>query len=142
MKTRLALAALLVLAVSLTGCMGDSVAPTDTTAPAAPQGLSATTTQLDWNLSWVSNSEPDVAGYYVYRTPMTGTQQGTAQQMTTAAVVITQYAIPAEAGEWQFTVRAIDNAGNVSAASSPVAVTMGSTAGQFDPDQNTVAKTH
>jgi hypothetical protein len=140
MKTRYAWAALLLLAVSLSGCMGDSVAPTDTTAPAAPQGVTATTTQLSWNLSWISNTEPDIAGYYVYRTPVTGTQQGTAQQMTTAAVVTTQYPIPAEAGVWQYAVRAIDTAGNLSAASTPVLVTMGSTLGLADPDATGMVK--
>lgn len=140
MKTRFAMAALLVLAVSLTGCMGDSVAPNDTTAPAAPQGVSATTEQLSWILSWDSNTEPDVAGYYVYRTPVSGSQQGTAQQLTTAAVATTRYQIPGEAGQWQYAVRAVDTAGNASAPSTPVLITMGSSSGTENPDEYMVVK--
>jgi hypothetical protein len=140
MKTRIALAAFLVLAVSLTGCMGDSVAPNDTTAPAAPQGVTAASADLNWNLAWQTNTEPDVAGYYVYRTPITGTQQGTAQQLTTEAVASTQYQIPAESGQWQYVVRAVDTAGNVSAPSTPVLVTMGSSGGPLDPNEGVVAR--
>jgi hypothetical protein len=140
MKTRIALAAFLVLAVSLTGCMGDSVAPNDTTAPAAPQGVAAGTVDLNWNLAWQPNTEPDIAGYYVYRTPVTGSQQGTAQQMTTAAVASTQYQIPAESGQWQYAVRAVDTAGNVSAPSTPVLVTMGSSGGTMDPNEGVVTR--
>ena len=142
MKTRFALAALLVLAVSLSGCLGDSVAPTDTTAPTAPQGVSATTTELSWSLSWNQNTEPDLAGYYVYRTPLSGTQQGTAQQMTTAAIATTSYPIPSEAGLWQYTVQAIDAAGNVSIPSNPVVIEMGSAALGETPEVNVIRGLH
>jgi len=135
MKTRFALAALLVLAVSLSGCLGESVAPNDTTAPAAPQGVSATTTELGWTLSWDTNTEPDVAGYYVYRTPVSGSQQGTAQQMTTAAIATTNCPIPNEAGVWQYAVCAVDRAGNVSTSSAPVLLEMGSDALIDTPEQ-------
>jgi hypothetical protein len=138
MKTRFAMAALLLLAVSLSGCLGDSVAPNDTTAPAAPQGVSATTTELGWTLSWDTNAEPDVAGYYVYRTPVTGSQQGTAQQMTTAAIATTICPIPNEAGVWQYAVCAVDRAGNVSTYSTPVVLEMGSDALIDTPDQQVV----
>ncbi|HEV8249301.1 MAG TPA: LamG-like jellyroll fold domain-containing protein, partial [Gaiellaceae bacterium] len=41
--------------------------PQDTSAPAAPQNLAATPDDGSANLTWSANSEPDLAGYNLYR---------------------------------------------------------------------------
>lgn len=141
MKTRLTVAALLVLAVSLTGCMGDSVAPNDSSAPAAPAGVSATTDAGNWVVQWAANTEPDIAGYYVYRTPVSGTTLGSTQALTGTALSTTAYQIPSDAGQWQITVRAVDTAGNMSAESAPVLITMANAGNASEPDQQVVVGT-
>lgn len=47
--------------------------PDDVTAPAAPEGLSALAGDGVVTLDWDDNEEPDLAGYNLYRSAMTGT---------------------------------------------------------------------
>jgi len=56
------LAAMLFLA----GC-NDSTAPRDLTPPAAPRGLASITGDREVFLSWLQNTEHDVAGYSIYQ---------------------------------------------------------------------------
>jgi fibronectin type 3 domain-containing protein len=44
----------------------------DTTPPAAPTGLSGTSTRNSVSLNWADNSESDLAGYFVYRATRSG----------------------------------------------------------------------
>jgi hypothetical protein len=52
-------------AALLAGC-NDSTAPRDTTPPVAPRGLRSVTGDHTAYLSWLDNTESDVAGYRVY----------------------------------------------------------------------------
>ncbi len=93
--------------------------PTDTTAPSVPTGLragtgTATSVALAWDASTDGAGGSGIAGYDVYRgTTLVGTS-------TTTTLGVTGLS-PATA--YSFTVRAKDVAGNVSAASTPLAVT-------------------
>ena len=63
--------------------------PRDTTPPAAPRSLQAAVTRTEVSLIWDANTEPDLAGYLVYRSeiPQTAYQRLTPQpiQRTTFA---------------------------------------------------------
>jgi hypothetical protein len=118
------LAALLVLAVSLTGCTENTLAPRDAVAPSAPAGLALASPDGALALTWLPNAESDLAGYYVYRTPL-GDEQGTAVQLNGDAVATSTYVLPAQSGEWLYQVRAADRSGNLSTASASITVTMG-----------------
>ncbi|MBI1290724.1 hypothetical protein GC173_05715 [bacterium] len=93
----------------------------DVTAPAAPTGLVATAGDGSVSLDWSNNSEPDLAGYNVYRSTTSGSGYtkinaflvtGSAYNDTTASNFTTYY----------YVVRAVDNAGspNESTSSSQV----------------------
>ncbi|WP_421733943.1 glycosyl hydrolase [Cellulomonas sp.] len=93
--------------------------PTDTTAPSVPAGLSASgTTASSTNLSWSASTDntggSGVSGYEVLRN---GTVVGTATGTTFTATGL------AASTAYQFTVRALDGAGNRSASSNTVSVT-------------------
>ncbi|KQY48307.1 glycosyl hydrolase [Cellulomonas sp. Root137] len=93
--------------------------PTDTTAPSVPAGLSASgTTSSSTNLSWSASTDnaggSGVSGYEVLRN---GTVVGTATGTTFTATGLAASTV------YQFTVRALDGAGNRSASSSTVSVT-------------------
>ncbi len=134
MRTRITLAALLVLAVSLTGCTEGTLAPNDGVAPAAPQGLTLNSIG-GLALVWQPNAESDIAGYYVYRTPV-GDEQGTSVQLNGQAVECSSYTLPVENGTWLYQVRATDRSGNLSVASAAITVTMGNSANlQPNPDE-------
>lgn len=87
---------------------------TDTTAPSVPTGLAAgtaTTTSipLSWNASTDNAGGTGVAGYEVYR--------GSTLVATVTSTSYTATGLTADTA-YSFTVKAKDNAGNVSAASS------------------------
>ena len=54
------------------GCLFNDVCTTDTTPPAAPTGLLAIAGNGLVDLSWLANSESDLAGYNVYRATVAG----------------------------------------------------------------------
>ena len=99
--------------VLLSGCDEDSTAPRDVYPPAAPRGLRSVTGDTEARLSWLENTEADVAGYRVYMgmcaygpscpyDPV-GTTQGT------------QFSVPLANGQTRFfAVTAYDRAGNES----------------------------
>ncbi|MBO3083131.1 exoglucanase CbhB [Cellulomonas fengjieae] len=94
----------------------------DTVAPSVPTGLVATTvTETSVALTWTTSTDTGgsgLAGYDVYR--------GTTKVGTPTAASYTDSGLTA-ATAYQYTVRARDNAGNVSAASSALSVTTRST---------------
>jgi chitodextrinase len=93
---------------------------TDTIAPSVPAGLTATTvTDTSVTLTWTASTDTGgsgLAGYDVYR--------GTAKVGSTSAAVTsyTDSGLTASTA-YQYTVRAKDVAGNVSAASAALSVT-------------------
>ena len=60
---------LLIAIVGVGGCRNDTTAPRDLTPPAAPRGLYSVTGDHAVFLSWLGNTEPDVAGYRIYESP-------------------------------------------------------------------------
>ena len=82
-------------------------APTDATAPAVPQGLTATSGAGTVQLSWQGVSD---AGYEVLR-----------EDRVVASITGTSLELPASADAARYFVRAVDTAGNRS-ATSPVVV--------------------
>jgi hypothetical protein len=94
----------------------------DTTAPAAPLGVSATAVGgASVQVSWTANAEPDLQGYAVYRTLVAG---GSFTQVNGSLVSGTQYvdAVPVGTATAWYQVSAQDASGNVSARSATVAV--------------------
>ena len=61
----------LLLAAAVLGIAGcnDSSSPRDVTPPAAPRGLFSVTGDKSVTLSWLANTEGDLAGYRVYEAP-------------------------------------------------------------------------
>jgi hypothetical protein len=79
-----------VRAVSAAGLADDTPATrswsVDTSPPAAPTGLVAAAGEGSVSLDWTDNSEPDLAGYRVYRREPDGTWPITPIKSTTASV--------------------------------------------------------
>ena len=96
--------------------------PPDTEPPGPPTGLVATPAELEAQLSWNANSEPDLAGYRVYRS----TTQGSGyEEVTSALITDTSYTDPVGAeGTCYYVVTAEDVAGNESGYSNEASVTL------------------
>lgn len=98
----------------------------DNTAPAAPTGLVAVVDGTDIKLTWDSNTEPDLAGYYLF-------VNGQLVNATDAVIGdMAPYKIIAEAfddlnkgdGRYEYLVYAVDHAGNISDSSEPAVATI------------------
>ena len=91
---------------------------TDTTPPSTPTGLTATTiSPSQINLSWNASTDSGgsgLAGYIIYR--------GGVEVGRTAATTYSDNGLAANTA-YTYTVKAYDNAGKVSAASSPASAT-------------------
>jgi chitodextrinase len=95
----------------------------DTAPPAAPSGLVAAREGDNVRVRWSGNSEPDVAGYIVYRAE---TQGGGPSRITSTLVTGTEFldnSVPATDRVW-YEVSAVDESGNESPRSSTFAVTL------------------
>ncbi|WP_218566277.1 malectin domain-containing carbohydrate-binding protein [Vallicoccus soli] len=96
-------------------------APADTTAPAAPTGLSATVDGTDVRLAWTAVTATDLAGYNVYRST------GTAPRVKVNAAPVTATSATdsgAPAGSTStYVVTAVDRSGNESVASGTATAT-------------------
>jgi len=89
----------------------------DTFPPAAPKGLNAVATAGSINLIWEANSEPDLAGYFIWR----GVGGGPLQQITPTPVTDASFFDGVRPGlRFSYAVQAVDKAGNVSALSDRV----------------------
>ena len=99
----------------------------DTTAPGAPTGLTATAgSGPSVNLAWTARTEPDLAGYAVYRSastpvPTTGTPLSGAALLTTSSFVDTSVVAGVA---YAYVVVARDTTGNTSAPAAPATVTV------------------
>ncbi|WP_189333798.1 carbohydrate binding domain-containing protein [Actinoplanes ianthinogenes] len=94
-------------------------APADTTAPSTPAGLAATVQNTTVSLTWTASTDNvGVAGYQIIRggTVLTSSANAYADRGLSARTAYT------------YTVKAVDAAGNLSAASSAVTVTTGEAA--------------
>jgi fibronectin type 3 domain-containing protein len=96
----------------------------DTTPPAAPTGLSATAGLAQVTLNWSTNSEPDKAGYNVYRgtspsVPITSPING-GIPVTNPTYVDTGRT---NGTTYYYAVTAVDTSGNQSGASNEVSAT-------------------
>lgn len=103
----------------------DTLGGGDTTAPAAPSGLSATgvsSSRVD--LNWADNSETDLAFYQVYRSTMPGFTPGSgtlvASNVTASAFSDTGLSASTT---YHYQVTAVDTSGNESAPSAEVNAT-------------------
>ena len=105
------------------GLNADTALPrsANVTPPAAPTGLAAADRPADQggviSLAWAANTEPDLAGYNVYRSLVSG---GSSSRLNGALVVQTTYedAGLANGTAYFYVVRAVDASGNESAASN------------------------
>jgi len=102
----------------------------DTTAPAAPTGLTATGGAGSVSLDWVNSSEPDLAGYRVYRRNADGSWPTT--PLTTTTVSNYTNSGLTNGTSYTYRVTAVDGSGNESAPSASVSATP-VTAGAGDP---------
>jgi hypothetical protein len=113
------------------------VATRDTFPPAAPSGLVAIPVAAVMNngtpevdLSWSSNTEPDLAQYRVYRSDVTTNQPMHRIAPESAAIADTIVApayrdVHVQAGQtYTYAVTAVDTSGNESARSAEVTVTV------------------
>ncbi len=92
-----------------------AITPRDTFPPTAPAGLSAISTAAGVELIWNANTEPDLAGYNVYRRD----GEGAPHKLNSELVDTPLYRdAAAEAGRrYTYWVTALDAAGNESASS-------------------------
>ena len=73
MKTKLVyLAVALTLVIALSSMVVPAAVAADTTSPAAPTGLCAVAGDTQASVDWNGNTEPDLAGYNVYRSTTSG----------------------------------------------------------------------
>jgi hypothetical protein len=99
--------------VLLSGCDEDTTAPRDVYPPAAPRGLRSVTGDGEARLSWLENTESDVAGYRVYRSPCASGPNCPYDRV--GATAGTVFVVPLANGETRyFAVAAYDRAGNES----------------------------
>jgi hypothetical protein len=97
----------------------------DTTPPAIPTGLAATSGSASVSLNWNDNTESDLAGYNVYRSTTSGS--GFAK-INSSTVTTSDYNDNAVSGGsiYYYVVRALDNSGNESANSIQASATVAS----------------
>jgi hypothetical protein len=96
--------------------------PPDTTPPAAPAGLSATAGKRKITLNWTANTEPDLAGYNVYRS---SSATGTFTKLNSSPVTTNTYTNSSltSGSTWYYYVTAVDTSNNQSAASNTASAT-------------------
>ena len=103
-------------------CSGGGGGGGDVTPPAAPTGLGATAGSGLVDLSWFVNSEPDVAGYNVYRSTTTG---GTYAKINTSLITGNTYSDTGLTGgvTYYYVISAVDTSVNESSTSSEASAT-------------------
>jgi fibronectin type 3 domain-containing protein len=97
------------------------ITPEDRFPPAVPAGLNAATAPNSIELSWEGDTEPDLAGYRVYRS----TGAGPFEQIGEMVLVPSFSDRAVEHGKtYRYAVSAVDKTGNESARSGPVEATL------------------
>lgn len=100
---------------------GTGVPSSDSEPPSAPTDLTAVSSNSSVQLSWNTNSESDLAGYYVYRS----TSSGGYTIACSGLVVGTSFVDSGlAAGTYYYVVRAVDLSDNLSDFSNEVSVTV------------------
>jgi len=93
------------------------IAPADTFPPATPAGLRATAAPTSIELSWDRNTEPDLAGYRIYRS----TNNGPFEKLTEVAQIPAYSDHAVEHGkQYRYQLTAFDQSGNESPHSAVV----------------------
>jgi fibronectin type 3 domain-containing protein len=102
------------------------LAPIDTYPPAAPERLSIGPAPGRLSIFWVANSEPDLAGYYLYRSTDANLPRDKWTKLTPTLYIKTTFTDEnVEAGKtYYYYVIAVDNAGNKSALSEVASETV------------------
>jgi hypothetical protein len=101
------------------------IATKDTFAPGVPQGLVAVADSAGGaiDLSWIPDSEPDLAAYHIYRRDLQGSAP--ARQIASVGVETSFRDAAVEAGHtYAYSVSAVDQTGNESNRSSEVNETL------------------
>jgi hypothetical protein len=111
----------------------------DSTAPGAPTGLTATAGVGQVSLNWADNSEADLMEYQVYRSASASVQAINANQINTSQVSASQYTDTDVANEtkYYYAVTAADNSGNESSVSNEVSATPTTVSGGTNPAAST-----
>ena len=107
---------------NFSGYSNIATATTHDPPPGQPTGLSATASASGVALTWSVSPEPDLAGYHVYRRP-SGSGPFTRLNASLLATPAFEDTL-APSGTSDYTVTAVDAAGNESAQASSVPVTM------------------
>jgi hypothetical protein len=109
------------ISVDYIGIRSTTTGIPDGEPPQAPTGLAAVSNDLSVQLSWNANSEPDLAGYRVYRST---TADGGYDEISSGLVPATTYTdtVP-NAGTYYYVVTAVDLSGNVSGNSNEAPAT-------------------
>jgi hypothetical protein len=95
-----------------------SIRPEDKFPPAIPAGLHATPSPGSVELSWDPNTEPDLAGYRVYRA-----SGGDFEKVADVATIPSYSDKKVERGKtYKYVVTAVDRSGNESPRTQPVEV--------------------
>ena len=116
MKRRFVMVLALMPLVAFLGCGTDTTTTPDTTPPLAPQLGGATLQNGSVGVWWSSNSEPDLAGYYVYYVENGVTQSASDSPITSTYIVVSA----GNTGPVDVYVTAIDYSGNESSPSASV----------------------
>ena len=99
---------------------GAEIAAEDVFPPAPPRGLTAVPTDSGVELSWRLSTEPDLAGYRVYRGTGTGPIAGEREELLANPRFADRGVLRGET--YRYVVTAVDRAGNESEASEAVRV--------------------
>ncbi|HKQ46479.1 MAG TPA: endonuclease [Phycisphaerae bacterium] len=94
----------------------------DTTPPASPTGLTATGGNAVVNLNWNDNSEPDLAGYNVYRSTTSGGPYSPVNGALVTASAFSDFTV-SNGVTYYYVVRAMDGSNNESGNSSQASAT-------------------
>ena len=98
-----------------------SITPVDRFPPSPPAGLRVTASPTSIEISWDGNSEPDLAGYRVYRAVPGGPFEKIAE--TSTVPTYSDHAV--EQGKtYRYAISAFDQSGNESAQSVPAQATL------------------
>lgn len=107
---------------------------TDTTAPSAPTGLSATPSGTTVSLNWNDNDSSEGVSYYnVYRSTTSGFSVGSSYKIGTATASAYSDTGRSQGTTYYYKVTAVDDSDNESSASSQASATIADTTAPSAP---------